>query len=109
MEFENFERPHRYKLIPAGSSDTVFYMEIPQGTVGFIEKIANILYKNTYYIFKVDNHEEKVERQIGTMDNPATINPPILAKYKIEVIGYNNSLEDYIFECIIDGRLVQIG
>ena len=107
MYSEKFERPHRYVYIPPGGSAVVFSMKVPRNMTAFIEQIANTIYRDTYYILRIDGKEEKVERAYGTLDNPYKLSPPILAKKSIEMIGYNNSNYGHIFECVIDGQIIE--
>jgi hypothetical protein len=107
MYSEKFERPHRYAYVPPGGSTVIFDMKIPNGMTAFIEQIANTIYRDSYYILRIDGKEEKVERAYGTLDNPYKLVPPIVAKNRIEMIAYNNSLYGHIFECVIDGQLIE--
>ncbi|RLF35611.1 MAG: hypothetical protein DRM99_04285 [Thermoplasmata archaeon] len=110
IPFSELGKIHQYKTISSGESGTVFYLKIPESCVGFIRKMANTFYRDTYYQLIIDGEivENKIERTVGEIDNPVAINPPILVRNYIKVIGVNNSDCPVTFEFLIDGEAYHV-
>jgi hypothetical protein len=101
---------HQVKLIPAGKSDTVFYLRIPKGYFAFIDQVANTYFPNCFYEWIIDHDSiEKVEREIAPLNSPKEFNPPFVAKTFIKWEGYNENSEDHLFEVLNNGYLVKYG
>lgn len=101
-----------YKSIAANSFDTVFYMPISGGYVGFIKTvfIKCPLVGSTWLEFIVDGtpvEGGKIEHDYGSLDSPVKFDPPILVRNWIRVIGHNDSSSAQDFEAMINGILVK--
>lgn len=99
---------HQTAEVNAGETKRLFYLKIPSGYVGFIYKIANSWYPNTYLDFIVDG--ERVERLTmeRNITNPLEYKPPIVAKHYVEVIVTNNDSDKHYFEFWIDGIAIEL-
>ena len=101
-------KTYNHVLVSSGQKVKIFDFKIPSGYVGFIYKIANSWYPDTYLLFKVDGElVEKLEMK-RDITNPLEYKPPIVVKYSIEVWAINNSSEDHYFEFWIDGVAIEI-
>jgi len=111
VRFKNFVDTYQEKSITSGTSGTIFEFNIPAGYRAFIYKVkinGEVYDPDVYINFKIDDEiAEKIERWL--VDRPTEFDPPYLATYKIEFIGYNNSNRDYKFGIFCDGKLFDEG
>jgi hypothetical protein len=108
ISFSRVINPHQHKLVKSKSSDVVFEFKIPKGHVGFINKVANSWYPNTYLEFIVDWEVVKVEREIAPINKPEEFDPPILVRNFVRWVAYNNDTSDHYFEVFCDGVLYKL-
>ncbi len=102
-----FPNSHQRVSIGAGQSLIVWEFLIPAGGAAFVESVAIIIPdSNTYYKWRMDGddvEEGTIDYQIGKINEPKMFNPPLVAKKKIQFIGYNDSSSDQTFEVLCDG------
>jgi len=109
IPFSQIGNIHQYATIAANSSGRVFYLKIPESTVGFLQKAATNWFNNTYYSWAVDGAivESKIERMLASITEPQNFEPPYLVKNNIEFIAFNNDTESHVFEVLCDGICYQ--
>jgi len=99
---------YQYSEVDSSQKKTIFTFKLPSGYVGFLYKIANSWYPNTYLLLRIDGELfEKIE-YTREITNPLTYDPPIVFKYGIEVTAVNNDSSKHYFEFWIDGVAIEI-
>lgn len=97
--------PYQFKTVSAGETETVLYIPITGGYVGFIDEVACDWFANTFLEFIVDGAlKEKIEREIP-FSTPKEYNPPIVATKWIKFIAHNEDTSDHVFGVLVDGTL----
>jgi len=89
--------------VSAGETAELVNVKIPKPYVGFIYKIANSWYPNTFLKFIIDGELVEILKMRRDITNPLEYEPPIVVKHSIKVIVVNNSSEDHYFEFWVDG------
>jgi hypothetical protein len=108
-EVFDIPKPHRIAIVPRKSRGTVFLYKVPSGYTAFIRRIGNNLWKDTYWVIMLDGEpiEPKTERIIGSVMLPTEINPPYVAISEIRADAVNDTLEDLVFEILLEGIVVR--
>jgi hypothetical protein len=107
LEMCKFPQAYQYATIEAGKSGVVWYMPVTGGYVAFISQVYIKWYPNCWLEFLVDGvpAEPKIEHDIGSLTEPKTYDPPLVARKSIKVIAHNNDTTAHTFEALIDGVL----
>lgn len=98
---------YQYKLVKAGTHDTVYLYRIPLDFTAFIDQVANSWFPNTHIDWFAPTLVERVERVIGQIDLPKHYDPPLVAQAEIRWVAYNDDSKDHVFQVLCDGTLYQ--
>jgi hypothetical protein len=104
----HFINPHQTTTITGNNANQtiIFSLSIPEGTIGFINEVANNWFPNTIIYWYVDGElYKKIDYQMAEINNPKQVNPPILVKSIIEFKAVNNDSSAHAFEVLCDGLI----
>lgn len=114
IPFAEFYKPFQPETpieVAAGESAVIYEFDLRSlcpGYVGFIEKVATKIYKDTYIDWEIDGElVERLKRPIGTLSNPEMFNPHYFVREKIRFTTYNNDLSSHKFWVLCDGVLTR--
>ena len=96
--------------LPSNEEGVVFFGEIPQGYVGFLEKIASNYIEGIKWSWYIDDEliEIDIEEPIGDLVNPTDFNPPYVINHAIKVVAKNESDSSVLLEVFCDGNYYKI-
>lgn len=102
-----FVKAYQFKNVPAGQKDTVFSINIPQDEIGIITTVGNSWFVDTSLEWKVDDRlveHVPIQRKVAPITNPMQVRIPV--EDTIEWIANNTSTNDYVFEVLCNGFLI---
>lgn len=101
-----FPRPYQTLTVPAETTKKVYYFKIPKGYVGFIQRIANNYYPDTYLYWYIDGRlviTPYIEYQIAFVNNPLQLQPWRRVHGDVRWDVENRGVVDRDFEVLCDG------
>ena len=113
IPFSEFYKPFQPETpfeLGSGKSAVIYEFDLrslcPE-YVGFIEKLATKVYRDTYIDWEIDNHlVERLRRDMGSPTRPEIFNPHYFVREKIKFTAYNNGLSTHKFWVLCDGILI---
>ena len=113
MEFvslSSFKKPYAHISIDPGESKTIWeakrgydYPDVDLWIYGLAVKYL----PDCEVIMEVDGERvETFQWQVGEIERPLKLDPPMLVKGYIKFIGKNNSSSSQVFEVLVDGRII---
>jgi hypothetical protein len=101
-----FPSPYQHKVVESKKSETVYYQRIPEGMVGFIQRVGNNAFEDAYLVWRVDGRiviSPNIDYQIAPCNTPKLIEPWLRVNNEILWTGTNNSQKSCHFEVVCDG------
>jgi len=96
--FDDVGDTYQYYSILSGQEGRVFYFEIPENWVGFLEKIYISQIALCYSTLIIDKGFNKI-----IYTSPVEFKPPVFVKENIEVRSNNGTATPQLFEVYIKG------
>ena len=105
---ESFQFPTTFSTtsVPNGTRVKVFDLNIPDGHVGFLKKMASDWWEGTTIEVIVDGQPAfgvPLPKPLGSFDNP--VDRSIVVKHKLEAYLNNNSGVSVSFSIFLDGTI----
>lgn len=99
--------PLQYRNVEPGTSEIIYDFTVPAGCVFHIELVGNNCFEDTYALWTCDGTlVEKVEREIGSINNPVSIRHRWLAaQHSVKWKFFNNSNVTVPAAVVIDGTI----
>lgn len=90
-----FPDPYQHKVVTAGQKNiTVYSFKVPEGMVGFIQRVGNNAFENAYLIWRVDGRviiSPWIDYQIAPCNMPKPVTPWLRVNEEILWTGTNNN------------------
>lgn len=101
------DQTYQYLTLAPGASGTIFLLDIPPKYFGFLERVANRWYNDTYLDWKIDGKLiERVRREFAIVGRePYILEPPFIIKKELRWLGKNDSSASVTLAVMCDGRL----
>ena len=100
--------PYHHIIVPAGGNAVIYDLR-PEPYIAFIRYVANSWYPHTYLEWRIDNELiERIERQIGSADNPHEFRPEYVVQNSCTVRVFNNDTVTHSFWIVMDGSILLI-
>lgn len=107
-----FPSPYQHVVVAAGKTDVpVYYEAVPEGKVGFIQRVGNNYFQDGFLKWYIDGHlviSPYVDFEIASPNNPLLLEPWMRVEDEVLWTATNNSKLSQHWEVYLQGIMVPL-